>query len=448
VLIRNAEIAGQIRDVRIAGDRIAQVAPQLTADPGSCSIDAQGCCLLPGLHDHHIHLDATAAALGSVPCGPPQIHSLEELAAVLHASPGEGWLRGIGYHDSLGFVDRAWLDRHGPDRPIRIQHRGGRMWILNSRAMAALEAVLPADGRLIDGDQVMARKIGQTAPDLAPVGAMLAARGVTGLTEVTPRNEAADLARYQAASLPQRLLVMGRASLDGLPGSGAVKLHYHDYALPELDALTREVARAHAAGRPVASHCVTRAELALTLAAIEEAGPHPGDRIEHASVAPPEMVEWIGRLGCTVVTQPHFIADRGAAYLQEVEAHDLPWLYRLRGFTDAGIRLAAGSDAPFGSTDPWHAMAAAVSRPVGLGPDEALSPEQALALYLGPLDDPGGSVRTIAPDAAADLCLIDRNWLSARQDLAAVAPLLTIAAGRVVYAQMASISPIASASEA
>ena len=56
---------------------------------------------------------------------------VEALAEALHRAPGEGWLRGIGYHDGIADrIDRTWLDRHGPDRPIRIQHRGGRMWIL------------------------------------------------------------------------------------------------------------------------------------------------------------------------------------------------------------------------------------------------------------------------------------------------------------------------------
>ncbi|TAJ52804.1 MAG: metal-dependent hydrolase, partial [Nevskiaceae bacterium] len=145
---------------------------------------------------------------------------------------------------------------------------------------------------------------------------------------------------------------------------------------------------------------------------------------EHASVLPPELLEEVAALRLTVVTQPHFIAERGDAYLREVAAEDRPWLYRLRGLLDAGIPLAASSDAPFGAADPWAAMAAAVQRRTAagrrLGADEALSPEQALALFLAPLDNPGGPPRRLATGAPADLCLLDRPWAVAAADLGAV----------------------------
>ncbi len=434
MLIRGAEVAGRRCDVRIGGSTITAIAPQLPPEAGEIVIEAHGGALLPGLHDHHIHLDATAAALLSLRCGPPEVTSREALAQALAAASGDGWLRGVGYHDSIGPIDRAWLDVHGPARPLRIQHRGGRMWVLNSRAIAEIGGGVPADGRLIDGDALVAARLGRVPPDLAALGQRLAALGITGVTEVTPRNDAADFARYAGAGMLQRLLVMGGASLDDQPPlgkarRGAVKLHYHDHDLPDLDALAAEIARAHAAGRPVAAHCVTRGELLLTLAAIDMAGAHPGDRIEHAGLAPDEAVEWVARLGMTVVTQPHFLAERGAQYVQEVPVEDVPLLYRLQSWSDAGVRLAAGSDAPFGGISPWAAMAAAVNRPPGFGTGEALTPEAALKLFLGDPDDPGGAARCVAVGAAADLCLLDRRWEAARADLGAVGVRVTLVAG-------------------
>ncbi len=374
MLIVGAEVDGALRDVRVERGRIGAIERCLAPLSGERVFDAAGGALLPGLHDHHIHLNAAAAALASVRCGPPEIASCEALVVALGGAPGEGGGRGVGYHTSVaGEIDRRWLDRFGPDRAVRIQHRGGRMWILNSRALALLGDDMPADGRLIDGDALLRRRLDASPPDLRPLGSALAARGVTGLTEATARNDADDYHRYARAGLDQHLLVMGTAALDDLAPhararAGAVKLHYHDHDLPALDALIDEVACAHAADRAVAAHCVTRAELMLTLAAIEAAGPHPGDRIEHAGVAPPPAVEWIASLGLTVVTQPHFIAERGRAYRAEVAAHDQPWLYRLRGFRTVGVRLAGGSDAPFGGLDPWSSMAAATER--DLGPEE------------------------------------------------------------------------------
>ncbi|MBC7520312.1 MAG: amidohydrolase family protein [Sandarakinorhabdus sp.] len=438
MLIRGAEVEGRRCDVRIGGGVIAAMAADLVPLAGEPVVEAAGGALVPGLHDHHIHLDATAAALASVKCGPPEVSDREALARALASVPGAGWLRGVGYHDSIGWVDRAWLDAHGPARPVRIQHRGGRMWVLNSRAMALVGAGVPADGRLIDGDPLVAARLGRVPPDLAGLGQRLAALGITGVTEVTPRNGAADFARYAAAGMAQNLLVMGGAALDAQPPlgrarRGAVKLHYHDHDLPGLAALADEVARAHAAGRPVAAHCVTRGELLLTLAAIEVAGAHAGDRIEHAGVAPDEAVEWVSRLGLTVVTQPHFLAERAAAYRTEVDAADRPYLYRLQAWRDAGVRLAGGSDAPFGGSNPWAAMAAAVDRPAGFGAGEALTPEAALGLFLGDPEDPGGPARRVAVGAAADLCLIDSSWIAARRDLAAVRVRATMVAGLLKF---------------
>ena len=436
MLIRDAEVAGARCDVRIGGGIISAIAPELLPEAGEAVVDSRGGALLPGLHDHHIHLDATAAALLSLPCGPPAVTSRDALAQALAAAPGRGWLRGVGFHDSIGHVDRAWLDAHGPDRPVRIQHRGGRMWVLNSRAIAEIGGGAPADGRLIDGDALVSSRLGRVLPDLAALGSRLAAMGITGVTDMTPRNEPADFARYAGAGMAQHLLVMGRASLDAQPAigrarRGAVKLHYHDHALPDLDGLIVEMARAHAAGRPVAVHCVTRAELFLTLAAIEAAGAHPGDRIEHASIAPDEAVEWIARLGLSVVTQPHFLTERAAEYAREVDCEDRPLLYRLQTWRDAGVRLAGGSDAPFGGLSPWAAMAAAVNRPPGFGAGESVSPEAALGLFLGDSDDPGGPARQLTNGAPADLCLLDRGWQAARADLGAVGVCLTLVGGEI-----------------
>jgi predicted amidohydrolase YtcJ len=243
---------------------------------------------------------------------------------------------------------------------------------------------------------------------------------------------------------------MGDATLDAATPivrarRGAVKLHYHDHDLPALDSLAAEVGRAHDAGRAVASHCVTLAELMLTLAAVETVGAHPGDRIEHGGVITPEAADWIANLGLTVVSQPHFLTERGAAYLTDVPASDHPWLYRLRGLAAAGIPIAAGSDAPFGGLDPWASMAAAVDRPPGFGSEGGLTPEAALALYTGEARAPG-TPRGVVVDAVADLCLIDRDWPTARNALDAVEVRATIIGGELAYLSMESTRPQPNAS--
>jgi predicted amidohydrolase YtcJ len=269
--------------------------------------------------------------------------------------------------------------------------------------------------------------------------------GVTGATDATPSNDAAVFEALAAAQrsgrLPQRLELMG--GLD-LPPSrdddlrvGAVKILLRDAALPDPDVLAARISEAHARGRVVAIHCVTRAELALAVCAWSEAGAHPGDRIEHASVAPPELVARVAALSVTVVTQPNFLLERGDAYACEVDAADVSWLYRGAGFLAAGVRLGGGTDAPFGAPDPWRAMQAAVDRRsrggLVLGRDEALTPERALALFTTTPDDPGGAPRRVGVGAAADLCLLDRPWKQARDRLDAGDVAGTWCAGRRVY---------------
>jgi predicted amidohydrolase YtcJ len=447
VLIQHAEVEGRICDVRIDGERIASVAPSLVTSPGEETLDAEGGALLPGLHDHHLHLFALAAAEASVACGPPAVSDGDALRAALRAASEEAgggeMLRGVGYHESVaGHLDRQLLDVWVPDRPLRIQHRSGALWMLNSRAcaLARLEegehggierdvAGRPT-GRLFRADAWLRKRLPPTPPpDLASIGRRLAAFGVTGVTDATPGNGPEELDAFTRAlargALPQRLLLMGRTDL---PESDAVRLERGPHKLllsetdfPALDALAGSIAGQHAAERSVAIHSVTRAELVFALAAFEQAGVRRGDRIEHASIAPPECRDALARLGLAVVTQPNFVLERGDAYRSEVDPGDRPYLYCAGSLAAAGVALGGGTDAPFGDPDPWAAMRAAVERRTRagapLGPDEALAPERALALFTTTATDPGGPPRRVVAGAAADLCLLHRPWKQARTAL-------------------------------
>jgi len=186
----------------------------------------------------------------------------------------------------------------------------------------------------------------------------------------------------------------------------------------------------HAARRPVAVHCVTRVQLVLTLAALDVAGRMPGDRIEHGAVIPAELVPALR--GLTVVSQPHFVAERGDQYASDVEAEDLPDLWRLRSLIDAGVAMAAGSDAPFGGADPWPVMRAAASRPASLGPGEAIAPAAAIGLFLGSAAAPGAP-RVVAPGARADLVLLRCPPRQAVRSLGSDLVAATIIDGSLVY---------------
>lgn len=433
MLIKNAEVDGRLADVRLTGDSITEIGQNL-AHAGHV-MNAGGNALIPGLHDHHLHLNATVAAMNSVCCGPPKVKTEHELIKALGVS-GSNWLRGVSYHESVaGDIDREWLDANGPDRPVRIQHRSGRLWILNSLASEQIRMHIPKDGRIFDGDRKLQIALKSSYPDLTPLVNKLVSWGITGITEVTPNNGIIDFQHYLKHAQPLRLSIMGKPELAKLNTQdvGPIKFHYHEDHLPPLEKLTREFATAYETGRSIAAHCVTRAELMLVLAALEAAGGMPGDRIEHAAIADDMLIDWMKRLGVTIVTQPNFFSERADAYRADISEEDRPYLWRLRSFLDAGLQLATGSDAPFGNPNPWKCMHAAVNRPGGFRQNEEITPEQALALYTKPSHNAGGSPRRIAVGADADICLLDQPWHSARQNLTAVKVKASWITGTLVY---------------
>ncbi len=440
LFIRNAQLFdGNYVDVRINSGRIADLASSLVVGDGEYIIDAGGALLLPGLHDHHLHLFATAAARNSIVCGPPHIINEDDLRYTLQqaVTQGEGWLRGAGFHDSVcATLNRDWLDQICPLRPLRIQHRSGMMWVLNSCAIDHVQLpdeAWPAGaerdnngrltGRCYNLDQWLGEHLPRTGwPSLAALSADLARVGITAVTDTGVNNGEAEWLALSAAiergELQQRLLVMGTEALVGLSSPypqrlsvGPLKLYLREAQLPELDHFAERIAAAHRQLRAVAIHCVTRVELYFALAAFEQAGVLRGDRIEHASVTDDYALATLAELGLTVVSQPQFIAERGDQYRRDVDVDDIPLLYRARSFINHGIAYSGSSDAPYGGIDPWAAMSAAMQRQtatnVVMGEEEMLSAEQALQLFSGEPHAPGRGLRSLAVGQQADLCLLN-----------------------------------------
>ncbi|HTZ10672.1 MAG TPA: amidohydrolase family protein, partial [Acidimicrobiales bacterium] len=391
-------------EVRLAGGRIVAVggAGTLQVRRHDEVLEVPGGVLLPGLHDHHLHVRALVAARRSARAGPDDVAGVEELARALGAAPVDrhGWRRAVGYHESVaGPLDRRALDALAPGGPLRLQHRSGVLWVLNSAAVTALgldevdEAGIERDGRgtptgrLVRMDGWLARRLPHDDPvaDVGPVSAALAAAGVTGVTDATAGATTPGVAALAGAvetgALRQRLHVLCPPGVDPPPhplvSRGPVKIVLDDDRLPGLDDLAAEMDRAHGAGVAVAVHCVTAPQVVLTAAALGAVGSVAGDRIEHGSVVPAGLMATLASLGVTVVTNPGLVLARGDRYLADVDPAERPDLYRAASLEAAGVGLAAGTDAPFGPADPWSAIGAAHARRTragrSLGPDEALS---------------------------------------------------------------------------
>lgn len=426
-LLRRASTApGVLLDLLVCDGRISSGAPK---DAQVVDLDLDGRPTVPGLADHHVHLMAQAAAFRSLDCSPSSLAAKGGLAAALRAAREQrpsGWLRGFGYDvTASGPLDRALLDAVGVG-PLRIQDRTGTLWMLDSSAIAR---TLPEDeslwprgverdaagyptGVLRRLDTWLRSLLPNTPPDLGELGRRLAERGVTSLTDATSTNGPDELGLLAASGIPQRLTAM-TASPRCPPVKGVtlgpVKIVLDECDLPSLEDLAGRVRDAHDVGRNVAVHCVDGASIVLALFS----GTGPGDRIEHATVVTEEQLTLLSSSQVTVVVQPGLVATRGDRYLEETDESDRRHLYRLASLLGAGVKVGLGTDAPYGSFDPWTTVAGAVKRrtPPGsvLGPSEAVDPMTALRLMTADLGTQSGADH-FTTGARADLVVLDDDW--------------------------------------
>ena len=455
LLLRDVEVEGRRTHVLVSRGRVVELGTDPRSHRGDV-IEGHGGALLPGLHDHHLHLNAMAAERRSLNLATDAITSPTQLGDALRNAAGDGWIRAVGYHESLaGPLDRDRLDEWISDRPVRVQHRSGALWMLNSRAVREVSSALDdspdverwADGRPTGRLWRYDQRLLSALPDesdeqrsaLRAVAARLRSRGITGVTDATPDLDDAALDMLTAVH-PLRVHVLGIAPESQLPpgfSRGPRKILLRDHDLPTyadlvalLDPMGHGVER-----RPVAVHCVTRESLILTVAAWREIGSVRGDRIEHGAITPPELDEELAALGLCVVTQSDFIRTRGDLYLREVSPDDQPYLYRWAGLARAGVRVAGSSDAPYGDVDPWQVIRSAGARRTRTGVvisgDEGVDAETALTSYLSTPEDPGGTARRVRPGAVADLCLLTRPLVDVLRDPRADWVRLTLVDGKV-----------------
>jgi predicted amidohydrolase YtcJ len=403
-------------------------------------LDAAGGHLFPGLIDHHVHLLATAARQQSVDLAglTNEADIIRALRGHARSVPHGSWVRAVNYDErSAGLPDAERLSQWLPHHRLRVQDRTGALWMLNRLALDGLGAGpfptgvdCDADGAptglIWREDEWLRTKVPQDAPDLAALSRQCAVWGITGLTDAGASNgeEAAQMLSAARASgaLLQRMCLMGHETLpDGEHFvRGALKLLYDDADMPDLDAYAARIRMARTQGRSVAAHCVTVAELALFLAALDAAGGGQwGDRVEHGGLIPASFIPEIRRHALTVVTQPDFIRTRGDRYRAEIDPSDWPDLYRLASLARGGVAVSVGSDAPYGSLNSWDTIRSAARRKTrdgfSLRAGEALPPEQVLAMYCGSFGQPSVA-RDLSPGSAADFVLLDPDWAAMLHD--------------------------------
>jgi predicted amidohydrolase YtcJ len=138
-------------------------------------------------------------------------------------------------------------------------------------------------------------------------------------------------------------------------------------------------------------------------------------RVEHASVLGREEIARFAHSGITASVQPAFIASETGWLEKRVGSERLRLTYAFRTLADAGVPLAGGSDCPVEPPHPLWGMAAARDR-CGIVPEEALSPEEALALFTtgaaAAIAEPG----PLAVGSPADFVVLDHHPLTATPD--------------------------------
>jgi len=410
--------------------------------PGTKAIDCGGQTVVPGFNDAPCHIFSLMRKLADLDLSPAAVSSITDIKAKVREraarTPPGKWISGGGYNEfylaEKRHPTRADLDAAALEHPVVLAHRSLHAAVLNSRALAlaGLDEQTPEPpGVLFERDLETGRLTGllyemlgfirekvlpKTTPDemealMRQAGQHYLSSGITSLQDATITN---DLGRWQAlrgyidsGALRSRVNFM--VGYDGLPafldagmktGSGDERLKLGAVKIilsqatgqirptqPQLNGLAL---LAHDNGFQVAIHCFEPEMVAAAIGALEYVNakaPIAGrrHRLEHGAECPPELLARLAKLGVAVVTQPGFIYYHGERYLATMPPQQVRWLYQVRAWLESGLVVAGSSDAPVAPDNPLEAIGAAVTRRAAAGqrvvPEEAITAEQALALY-------------------------------------------------------------------
>jgi predicted amidohydrolase YtcJ len=449
-----------VKDGRIvAGGSASDAANAL--DAAAERIDCAGGDLVPGFIDAHCHLLGHAAGLLAIDCSEAKsILEIQQLLRVHAASTPKGrWLRAFGYEETAlvekRHPNRQDLDAAAPEHPVRLLHASGHGTVLNTYALriAGINASTEEppgsaigrdesgepDGVLFNMEHVLDGLLPQhsyeeLADAVRAASTAILSNGITCVVDATYTNGRSEWDLFERfvrePALPFDVVLMeGIDHIGEFPESdtsgplrrGAVKVMLREIG-PELspneDELADIVSRVNNAGRQVAVHAVGERAVTATVMAIDEAlrrqqrGNHR-HRIEHCSQLPASFEARIAAQGSVVVSQPLLVYERGDRYRELVGEEQHGSLYAFRTLRDAGVTVAASSDAPVTEPVPLASIIAAVERrtesSAAVAPGQSVSAEHALrwwtagAAYASFLEHERGAIK---PGLRADLVLL------------------------------------------
>jgi predicted amidohydrolase YtcJ len=483
--------------VAVRGNKILAVAGREAwgevREVGGRIIDCRGRTVAPGFNDAHCHIFAFIRKLRSLDLSPSAVGSIVDIKSLVRRRaqelPAGSWLTGTDYNEfylaEKRHPNRRDLDEAAPHHPVVLLHRSLHACVLNSRALslAGISRETPEPpGALIERELESGEPSGllfemlsyimnnvipplsdsELAGGMAQASEHYLAMGVTSLQEASVAN---DLARWQTlrkfidgGALKSRVSMMfgtsalsqfQQAGLSFGAGDSRLRLGGVKFMLNKatrLPDLEQAAFSAHEAGFQLAIHCVEPMEVEAAIAALEYIDSQSPvaerrHRLEHCSECPPPLLERLTRLKAMVVTQPPFVYYGGERYLATISPDRLRWLYRVSSLLGGGLVVAGSSDSPVVPDNPLVGIYAAVTRRAASGevlsPEEAVSAEQALAMYTSNAarasfeEDIKGS---ITPGKLADMVVLSDDPLkSPPERIKDIRVEMTIIDGKVVW---------------
>lgn len=440
------------------------------AGPGAKVIDLGERVVLPGFTDAHVHLTSLGESLSWLDLR--SVESIDELkkivaAKALDIGPGE-WILGRGW-DQEKFREERWptrwdLDSAAPKNPVLLIRVCGHAAVANTAALlsAGISNSTPdPPGGVIERISgkitgvlkehavqlvASAAKRGSLKESITKAVKELVSKGVTCVHAMSVSLEELRALRELASEGSLRVRVRAYVEPDILPDSlsfwsselmkvAGVKVFVDGSFGARTAALSkpyeddpsnsgvllmtkRELAdileKAKIAGLQLAAHAIGDRALEEV---IEAAKLGNGDlRVEHASLAPPDLRRELAGLKIPVCAQPHFvISDWWIA--SRLGLSRCQWVYPFKSMLSEGIPLAFSSDAPVEPCNPWEGVYAAVTRGAyeklniaSITATEAIAVEEAVRVYVGGnaamTGESGGRLRVGYP---ADFVVVDRD---------------------------------------
>ncbi len=377
-------------------------------------------------------------------------------------------------------LNRGDLDAAAPGHPVFIEHRGGHTAYVNSIALRRAEiqdSVADPSGGKFDRDAAGKLTGGLRENATAPFRKMLPAnftrdemrQGVklisqmmvrTGVTsvhdaEATPEDLLAYQDAREAGELSFRVYCflqyqfLDRMTAAGIRTGlgddwlriGAIKLvcdgsisertarltqpyvgRPDDYGIlvsseEELYAAAR---KAHQAGWQIGTHANGDAAIDLMLRIYERLQREmprrdPRYRLEHCTVVNPSLIGRIRALGAIPTPFSTYVYYHGEK-MREYGPERLNWMFAVRSFLDAGIRVTQASDYPPGPFEPMMALQSEVTRTdthgTVWGPRQKITVEE--AIRVGTLNGAYASFEehqkgSITAGKLADLVVLGRD---------------------------------------